>query len=57
MFSTIYRIRKTSLSLRGFPKFGTSKTLNLNGLAFFMPNVPKLSDFLWEHLGSILGTF
>ena len=24
-----------SLSLRGFPKFGTSKTLILNGLAFF----------------------
>ena len=23
------------LSLRGFPKFGTSKTLILNGLAFF----------------------
>ena len=46
-----------SLSLREFPKFGTSKTLNLNGLAFFMPNIPKLSDFLWEHLGSILGTF
>ena len=45
MFSTIYQIGKTSLSLRGFPKFGTSKTLNLNGLAFFMPNVPKLSDF------------
>lgn len=38
--------RFTILSLRGFPKFGTSKTLNLNGLAFFfMPNVPKLSDF------------
>ena len=34
-----------SLSLRGFPKFGTSKTLILNGLAFFfMPNVPKLDD-------------
>lgn len=27
--------RERYLSLRGFPKFGTSKTLNLNGLAFF----------------------
>ena len=46
-----------SLSLRGFPKFGTSKTLILNGLAFFScPMFPNFSIFCgniwgtsWEH--------
>lgn len=35
LFAVIYRNRPARLSLRGFPKFGTSKTLILNGLAFF----------------------
>ena len=57
MFSTIYRIRKISLSLRRFPKYGTSKTLNLNGLAFFNAQYSQTLQFFvgtfGEHLGNI----
>ena len=47
-----------SLSLRGFPKFGMSKTLILNGLAFFHAQCSQTFRFFagtfGEHLGNIL---